>query len=625
MEVKPGYKQTEVGVIPEDWECSPLGELCTKIQDGTHFSPTSGRGNYRYVTSRNIGYGALDMSSAQYIDAAQHEAIYKRCDVKKGDLLLTKDGANTGNAALNNLDEEFSLLSSVAFLRFDPKRHIATYFLQQILSWEGQSRIKEAMSGNAITRLTLEKINKLEYPYPPLPEQRAIAGALSDVDALLDGLDRLITKKRNIKQAAMQELLTGKTRLPGFEGEWEEKKTEIGLIPKDWDAVTLESISDVKSGKRLPKGYYLTDNVTPHPYIRVSDMHQGGVDLSDIQYVPAGASSGISNYRIFVDDIFISVAGSLGIVGIIPKALNGANLTENADRLTNLHCDQDYLFYVMSSSIVQQAIEAIQTVGAQPKLALTRLQKFLIPLPPSRPEQAAIASVLSDMDAEIEALEQRRSKTQDLKKAMMQELLTGKTRLVVPQRVKKPEERKHNWAINEAVIVAVLANHFGTEQYPLGRKRCTKLTYLLHRHIEGDADGYLKKAAGPYNPKVKYKGPEAIALKNGYIQKYKSGKFSGYIAGDNIVQAEEYFGKWYDAGVLQWLEQFRYNKNDELELLTTVDMVTQELRKSGAAVDVAAVKAVIAQDPEWKAKLGRSVFSDSKIAEAIETVDTLFG
>jgi type I restriction enzyme, S subunit len=220
MDVMPGYKHTEVGAIPEDWGISTTGDACVKIQDGTHFSPRPGGNEFLYVTSKNIRFGYLDISSASRIDAEQHRSIYRRCDVKKGDLLLTKDGANTGNAALNALDEEFSLLSSVAFLRFDGRRHSSGYFLQQILAPAGQRRMQDAMAGNAITRLTLEKIKKLKFPVPPAKaEQEAIAEVLSDADALIGALDKLIAKKRDLKQAAMQQLLTGKQRLPGFDRE----------------------------------------------------------------------------------------------------------------------------------------------------------------------------------------------------------------------------------------------------------------------------------------------------------------------------------------------------------------------------------------------------------------------
>ena len=214
FEKAPGCKQTDSGMIPEDWGVVSAFEACSKIQDGTHFSPRSGGHDYLYVTSKNVRFGHLDLSTAGWIDTAQHRAIYQRCDIKKGDLLLTKDGANTGNAALNTLAEEFSLLSSVAFLRFNPSKHCAAYFLQQVLTWQGQRQIQDAMAGNAITRLTLEKIHKLRFPVPPTKaEQEAIAAILSDMDDDIAAVEEKLTKARRIKQGMMQELLTGRTRL----------------------------------------------------------------------------------------------------------------------------------------------------------------------------------------------------------------------------------------------------------------------------------------------------------------------------------------------------------------------------------------------------------------------------
>ncbi len=196
-----------------EWEVKALCDVCVKIQDGTHFSPTIRGGKYFYITSKNIGFGTFDAKDAPRIDEDQHRAIYRRCDPKPGDLLLTKDGASTGNAALNTLDEEFSLLSSVALLRFDPEVHDAPYFLQQILSHAGQTHIKDQMSGNAITRLTLAKINRLRFPVCEILEQRAIASILSDMDAEIAALEAKLAKARQLKQGMMQELLTGRIRL----------------------------------------------------------------------------------------------------------------------------------------------------------------------------------------------------------------------------------------------------------------------------------------------------------------------------------------------------------------------------------------------------------------------------
>lgn len=158
-------------------------------------------------------------------------------------------------------------------------------------------------------------------------------------------------------------------------------------------------------------------------------MYPGSVSLDDLHYVPDDVAPLISRYRIFADDIFISVAGTLGIVGRIPKKLDGANLTENADRLTGIKCDIDYLQYFLMSDTIQSEILAVQTVGAQPKLALGRIQGFEVGLPKSRSEQENISSTLKKIDKYLLAIDGLISKKRDIKQGVLQQLLTGRTRL----------------------------------------------------------------------------------------------------------------------------------------------------------------------------------------------------
>ena len=158
-------------------------------------------------------------------------------------------------------------------------------------------------------------------------------------------------------------------------------------------------------------------------------MRPGGVDTSDVKYVPVAAYPPIRAYRIFKEDLFISVAGTLGLVGKIPEELDGANLTENANRISSIGCDRDFLLHVMLSPIVQNVIESERTVGAQPKLALTRIRKFSIPVPADTGEQAAIATALSDVDALLAAQDALIAKKRAIKQGAMQELVTGKRRL----------------------------------------------------------------------------------------------------------------------------------------------------------------------------------------------------
>lgn len=207
------------------------------------------------------------------------------------------------------------------------------------------------------------------------------------------------------------------------------KMTEVGVIPEDWEVKELSSISEIKSGKRLPKGSLVTSSKTPYPYIRVIDMNMGYLNLSDIMYVPENVQPMISKYIISKNDIYISVAGTLGLVGKIPEELDGANLTENANRITEIQCNRDYLMYYMMSPLIQNVIEAERTIGAQPKLALQRIRDFYIVLPGDNREQTAIAAALSDADSLISALTKKIEKKKAIKQGLMQQLLTGKKRL----------------------------------------------------------------------------------------------------------------------------------------------------------------------------------------------------
>ena len=203
------YKETELGWVPREWEVKMLRNVAVKIQDGTHFSPQTSEGDYLYLTSKNIRFGYLELENIERISESEHNSIYARCDVKYGDLLLTKDGANTGNAALNMINEPFSMLSSVAFIRTDGKLAHVDFLLHYLLSLEGQKRLKELMSGNAIPRLTLTKINSFKVFQPVGNEQRLIADRLNSTKERVDKEKCYLEKLKEMKKGLMQDLLTG--------------------------------------------------------------------------------------------------------------------------------------------------------------------------------------------------------------------------------------------------------------------------------------------------------------------------------------------------------------------------------------------------------------------------------
>lgn len=189
----------EYGVTSDSWYTDTLKNLCEKITDGTHHSPpNSDKGDYMYVTAKNIKETGIELDNITYVSSAVHEEIYKRCDVQKGDVLYIKDGATTGIATVNTLDEPFSLLSSVAVLRPHEERLLSGYLKHLLNSSEQKSKMINNMSGNAITRLTLSKLKETSIKVCSLAEQQEIVRIL----------DRLLGREEQVRQSAESVLET---------------------------------------------------------------------------------------------------------------------------------------------------------------------------------------------------------------------------------------------------------------------------------------------------------------------------------------------------------------------------------------------------------------------------------
>lgn len=624
-----GYKRTDVGAIPVDWACCKLGDLTTRV--GSGITPTGGQRVYTkegrpFLRSQNVGWGTLVLDDLAFITDDIH-ASFAASELQEGDVLLNITGASIGRSAVADARVAGGNVNQhVCEIRTDHESLAPKYLNCYLLSATGQRQIDSFQAGGNRQGLNYGQIRSFLIPAPPLAEQRAIAGALSDVDGLLGALEKLIAKKRAIKQAVMQQLLTGKTRLPGFTGKWETKRVAeviaqyfCGPSPtceerniegtEEWGvlkttAATKEHGWDWRKHKVLPRAFWGLGHLK--------------AQIGDVIITKAGPRHRVG-VAAWVDHIPERIIVSGKMIGLRPDPKKAVPLM---------------LAAALHSRHTQQFLDQRTTGMAESQVNFENSALLDAPIElPSIEEQQDIAAVLSDMDAEIAALERRRDKTKQIKQGMMQQLLTGRIRLVKPAApaVQTETERKgtegHNWAFNEAVVISTLARHFGSERFPLGRMRYTKLSYLLHRHVEKQAEGYLKKAAGPYNPKTRYAGPERIAKQNGYIKQHKGPQgHSGFIAADKIAEAETYFEKWYGPEAIQWLlKHFHYLKKEQLELLATVDMAAVELRAAGKIVNVDGVKDIIRNHPEWQAKLDRPIFSDASIAEAIDTTLKLFG
>lgn len=570
-----------------------------------------------YLRVANVQDGYLDLSEMSQLRIRAEDV--KRFAVLPGDMLMNEGGDldKLGRGALWKGEFDPCVHQNHVFVvRCGPR--LLPGFLS---AWTGSANARKffMIAGRQTTNLaSINKTSLGQFPIPLPPtkaEQQAIAEALSDADALIESLSLLLAKKRQIKQGAMQELLTGKRRLPGFSGQW--TRYEIGNI-------AFPSTEVNTNGEALP--------------VLACSKHFGFVDSLGF-FKNQVFSRDTANYKVVRRGQIGYPAnhieeGSIGLQDLYEVALVSPIYVVFS---TAPDIDSYFLHRLLKLDQYRQTFSSATSasVDRRGSLRWPELSKINVVLPLYK-EQCAVRDVLRELEAEIAVLEAKLDKARLVRQGMMQELLTGRIRLVrsaskvmrlptKPSPIKPPSTQPtHNWQINEAVVIGVLAQRFGSERFPLPRKRRVKLTYLLHRHAEGRAEGYLKKAAGPYDPNTKYKGPEQIALKNGFVRALRNDKYEGFVAGDKVGQAQCYFEQWYGVAALDWLERFHYRKTDDLELLATVDMAMVDLAANGEPADETSVKRVIAAHPEWLPKLSRELFSDERIAAAIAECQTLF-
>ena len=413
--MKPGYKQTEVGVIPEDWEVAPLGKcLASRPSYGINAPavPYSDRLPV-YIRITDISEDGRFIPDGKMSVKSELSGNYYLSD---GDIVFARTGASVGKSYQYNPNDG-PLVFAGFLIRIRPEtQKLLPAFVAAYVTTGNYWRWVRLMSmRSGQPGINGNEYSQLPIPCPPIPEQRAIAEALSDVDGLLCGLDRLIAKKRDLKQAAMQQLLTGQTRLPGFHGEWEVKTLgEIGRFLKGSGVTKDQTRSGTLACIRYGELYTRHNDVvrdfqswiSPEVAATAVRLKQG-----DILFAGSGETKeDIGKCAAFVSNIEAYAGGDIVIL--------------------RLDCsDPVFLgYYLNTGSIARQKASRGQG-DAVVHISSSALSKVHCKLPPV-PEQTAIAQILSDMDAELTALEQRREKTLALKQAMMQELLTGRTRLV---------------------------------------------------------------------------------------------------------------------------------------------------------------------------------------------------
>ena len=411
--LRKGYKQTEVGVLPEDWEVKELSDLLEQSRSIRYGIVQPGNFTSRgclMLRSQDYSKGWATPDDMHRVSSLL-ENQYRNARIRFSDLIMTIVGAGIGQVEVAPFWLDGAILSrSKARIAIDEEKSAHRFIAACIESPVGKRQILNCQKEGAQPVVSCLDMAKFLVPYPPINEQRAIATALSDVDALLAKLDQLITKKRDIKQATMQQLLTGQARLPGFSGEWEIK--------------ILGDITQIATGN-TPPTRDIENYGDEFMFVSPADL---GTNKHILRTEKMLSAKGFSISRPFPKGsiLFVCIGSTIGKCGIASELLT-SNQQINAI-IPSSEVSTDFLYYAVS--MVAPKIKSLAGEQAVPIVNKTQFSETEIKLPSTKTEQSAIATILSDMDTEITALESRRDKTRDLKQGMMQELLTGRIRLI---------------------------------------------------------------------------------------------------------------------------------------------------------------------------------------------------
>ncbi|TNI84562.1 restriction endonuclease subunit S [Aeromonas allosaccharophila] len=425
-----GYKQTEAGVIPEDWEQVALGHIAEVRMCKRIFSDqTTESGAIPFFKIGTFG-GQPDA----YISISRYNEFKAKYSFpEKGDVLISAAGT-LGKTVVYDGAPAYFQDSNIVWLEVNKNKILNEYLRHyyKVISWASPEGSTISRLYNAIIRATVINL-------PSLPEQTAIANVLSDSDALIDALEKLIAKKQAIKTATMQQLLTGRTRLPQFalrpDGTTKGYKTsELGQIPEDWITPTLKDITSniIDYRGRTPRKLGLEWGGGNILALSAGNVKKGFIDYeaecyfgSDELYKKWMASGDASK-----GDIVFTMEAPLGNVALIPNEdkyiLSQRTILLQLERSKFL---PTFIIQVFLSDMFQSYISESATGSTAQGIKRATFEKMFVAVPSCLEEQTAIATILSDMDSELTALEQKLAKARDLKQGMMQQLLTGRIRL----------------------------------------------------------------------------------------------------------------------------------------------------------------------------------------------------
>ena len=418
--VKPGYKQTKIGVIPEDWETSSLSAAFQKLEAGVSVnSDNSLSSEYHILKTSAVHDGVVDTAETKPV--IPQDYLRLKCPLVKGSIIIsrmntpalvgecgfTKD-AKTGTYLPDRLWQIQNFNKS----SFD---FVWLNYLLNTKQYRDAVRATATGTSNSMKNISKERMLDIEIPRPPINEQENIAAALSEVDELINLVEKQIDKKKAIKQGAIQELLTGKRRLPGFSGEW-----RYFNLMKNSKVKARIGWQGLKKSEYLDSGYALL--------VTGTDFDDGRVLWDGCHYVTRSRYEQDRNIQLQNNDILITKDGSLGKAALVQELTKPATLNSGIFVIRPLQDAYDpvFVYQILSSFVFKNFLDRLSAGSTIIHLYQKDVGKFEFLLPPTIAEQKAIAEALSEMDSDIAALKNKLTKYRQVKQGMMQQLLTGK-------------------------------------------------------------------------------------------------------------------------------------------------------------------------------------------------------
>ncbi len=400
-------------IAPTAWNDTTVGTEF-EVQLGKMLDAAKNAGSPKpYLGNRAIQWGRIDLTAAGVVPLTRRDM--ERFRLRKGDLLVC-EGGEVGRAAIWEYDIECYYQKALHRLR--TRRGYSPHILLALLELRARSDgFSDYATQTSIAHLPRDKFIELPIPAIPSAEQERIASALLDADGLIAAIERAIAKKRDIKQGMMQELLTGRTRLPGFN--------------EAWSTTSLGDISAFITKGATPTTYGFTWESTGVPFLRSECVSKHGLDMTQSMFISNAANQALRRSQVSDGDILMTITGYVGRV-VWLAGVGVANINQHIARvrIKDPHFDTGFVYHYLSQPIIRTYYETIVTGQAYPQISLVQVRNTEIPTP-SIEEQRAIADVLTDADDELEALERRLESARAIKTGMMQELLTGRTRMPV--------------------------------------------------------------------------------------------------------------------------------------------------------------------------------------------------